>query len=345
MTSCLSNKLLAGFFVLLGTIISAAWIYFSMPNWPVRILTDEHKMLGEKSAEQYVAQGIDASSRTQNEYEFDNDYLNYGRTTSWRDGPRIKLDTEGLPMVKYGSEFQYNPVTLAQFALAAYGKSLAGDSREEFITAVEKLLTLQDKEGAFRYGFSYRHYTSAAAYKPGWTSGMAQGQSLSAFSRAYQLEESAKIKEAGDRALAFLNVPAELGGPFTTLKDLHPSLDGYIFFQEYITSPNVYTLNGYMFTLLGIYDWWQATDSLEAKRMFKNGMRTLSKILPYFDIGSFSTYDLSYLTHKRSKPHIGLRYHAVHIQLLRALDSVAPDSNVEHYASKWEQYVIPKKTR
>jgi len=288
MISYSRNKILAALAVLLVVVISGAGVYSNMPNWPVHILSDEHRMLGEKSAEQYIAQGLDASPRTQHEYRFNNDYLNYGRTKWWRDGPRLKLDAEGFPMVKYGDEFQYNPVTLSQFSLAAYGKFLAGDSREKFNAAIEKLLTLQDKEGAFRYDFSYRHYTSTVAYKPGWISGMAQGQALSAFSRAYQLEKSARIKDAGDRALAFLNVPAELGGPFTTLKDLDPSLDGYIFFQEYVTSPNVYTLNGYMFTLLGVYDWWQATDSLEAKRMFKNGMRTLAKILPYFDIGSFS---------------------------------------------------------
>lgn len=336
MISHSSNKVLAALAVLLAVISTAVWIYLSMPNWPAHTLSDEHRLLGAKSAEQYMAQGIDASSRIQHTYTFDSDYLNYGKTKSWRDGPIIKLDMDGFPMVKYGNEFQYNPVTLAQFALATYGKSLGSASYVKFIASVEKLLTLQDEEGAFRYDFTYRHYTSTTAYKPGWISGMAQGQALSVFARAYQLEKSAKIKDAGDRALAFLNVPAELGGPFTTLKDLDPSLDGYIFFQEYLTSPNVYTLNGYMFTLLGIYDWWQATESIEAEAMFKDGMETLSKILPYYDLGSFSVYDLSYLTHQRSNPHVVLRYHAVHIQLLRALESVAPDPSVEHYASKWE---------
>lgn len=86
-----------------------------------------------------------------------------------------------------------------------------------------------------------------------------------------------------------------------------------------------------MFTLLGLYDWATETNSAEADKLFKDGIETLDKILPYYDLGTFSAYDLSYITHSRlpylqpRAPHIAPRYHAIHIAQLRALSSVTED--------------------
>src|SRR5690606_23362682 len=104
----------------------------------------------------------------------------------------------------------------------------------------------------------------------------------------------------------------------------------YIFFLEYQTEPDVYTLNGFMFTLLGLYDWTTLTNSKLARSLFEEGIRTLEKILPYYDLGTITSYDLSYITHVRPdfvvpiEPHVVPRYHAVHISQLQALNSVHP---------------------
>jgi heparosan-N-sulfate-glucuronate 5-epimerase len=167
---------------------------------------------------------------------------------------------------------------------------------------------------------------------------MAQGVALSALARAYSREPTTDLKLAGDAALRFLLVPISEGGTFTTLEQLDPSLANYIFFEEYVTSPNVYTLNGYMFTLLGIYDWWKATESPLAERLFSKGMSTLVKLLPYYDIAGFSIYDLSFLTHDRP-PHSAIRYHAVHISQLHALHSVTGRRILKEYADRWAETV------
>lgn len=84
---------------------------------------------------------------------------------------------------------------------------------------------------------------------------MAQGVALSALARAYNATKDARYLEAGERSLAFISVEKKDGGAKTSLADLHPSLKGYVYFLEYQTEPDVYTLNGYMFALLGLYDW------------------------------------------------------------------------------------------
>ncbi|WP_435930083.1 D-glucuronyl C5-epimerase family protein [Dryocola sp. BD613] len=328
-------------------IISAASLYAftKREHWPEHNVSKENMEYGADRVNAYQKSGLDAGPRMTSNYTVKSDYLNYGKTKSYREGERTQIDNQGVPLIKYGNEFQYNPVTISQFVLTEYGRYLAGQPKEKMMHGVDRLLTLQSKDGAFRYNFPYLHYTSVAPYKSGWISGMAQGVALSALARVYLLNQDPRLLEAGNKALMFLKVPKSQGGPLVTMADLDKSLDGYIFFEEYLTTPNVYTLNGYMFTLMGLYDWAEATHSKEAKELFDSGIKTLEKILPYYDLGNFTVYDLSYITHKRpdyliqAKPHIDIRYHAVHITQLSVLESITKSKVLKKYMEKWQDEV------
>jgi D-glucuronyl C5-epimerase C-terminus len=81
-----------------------------------------------------------------------------------------------------------------------------------------------------------------------------------------------------------------------------------------------------MYALLGVYDWSKlVTDTdvgqKEAARMFGLGMKTLVEVLPKYDVGRFSSYDLSGKTMKQ-KNHIVHMYHGVHLYQLYALHSI-----------------------
>lgn len=247
-------------------------------------------------------------------------------------------------MIRYGTQYYYNPVTIAQYALSLYGRLVNGEAvYTEFIDAIEKLISLQDERGAFLYDFNWRYYLTGKTYKPGWVSGMAQGQALSALSRAFLVTNDIRYLEAGNRALEYLVTPVEDGGVMDTLKDLNESLEDYIIFEEYLSNPASYTLNGYMFTLLGLYDWSNINQTNtyhqdKARNYFMKGNKTLIGILPYFDIGGFTAYDLGYITHNK-KPHIGVGYHAVHIELLHSLFSITNLEHYKYYENLWRSYV------
>lgn len=315
-------------------------------RWPDHSPSQEQKNLGLSNAFQYRKQGIDASLRSQ-DYSTAGDYLNYGKTVFHRPSKTLKLDDQGVPMVFQGGAFNYSAGTVAIAALAEHGRyTVSGDSSKFFIMA-DKLLTLMGPDGALRYPYPYRHYTSTQALAIGWTSGMDQGMALSVFARAYAVSKDDKWIKAGNLALEFLQVPYP-NGPKTTLEDLDASLAGRTFFLEYPVEPNVFTLNGYMFTMLGLYDWSTVTKSSEANSIFNDGIETLEKILPYYDLGTFSAYDLSYITHSKlpylqpRKPHIAPSYHAIHIAQLRALSSVTGNMNLKNTAEKWQGYAEGK---
>jgi hypothetical protein len=332
-------------FLLAALLLSACDNSFT-EKWPNHNPSQQLKNLGLSNAFQYRKDKIDASQRSQ-DYSSSGDYLNYGKTVFHRPSKTLQLDEQGVPMVFQGGKFNYSAGTVAIAALAEHGRfTESGDSSKFFVMA-NKLLTLMGDDGALRYPYPYRHYTSTQALAIGWTSGMDQGMALSVFARAYEVSKDAKWLKAGNLALKFLQTPYPYG-PKSTLADLDKSLSGRTFFLEYPVEPNVFTLNGYMFTMLGLYDWSTVTKSNEAKSIFKDGIETLDKMLPYYDLGTFSAYDLSYITHsnlpylQQRAPHIAPRYHAIHIAQLRALFSVTGDKALKERADKWQGYAEGK---
>lgn len=326
--------------LLLGAIILSGC---NQEHWPEPPKSDALKSLGSKSVEEYKAAGLNANLRSQ-DYSPTGDYLNYGKTVSHRPSATLKLDNQGVPMVFQAGRFNYSAGTVAIAALAEHGRyTVSGDSTKFFIMA-NKLLTLMSPDGALRYSYPYRHYTSTQFLAKGWTSGMDQGMALSVYARAYELTKDDKWLKAGDLALKFLETPYP-NGPRSNMGYLDKSLSDRVFYLEYPTEPNVYTLNGYMFTLLGLYDWATVAKSKEAKKSFDDALATLDHILPYYDMGSFTAYDLSYITHSKlpylepRKPHLVPRYHAIHIAQLRALYSVTGDKVLSDTAEKWQSYV------
>ncbi len=238
-------------------------------------------------------------------------------------------------MIQYGDAYQYNPVTVANFALSQFAKNQPKPPSTPFWAAAQKLIVMQGYDGALRYGFEFKHYALDKTYGPGWASGMAQGLSLAVWSRAYLVSKDKRYIKAGEKALAFLDAPVQFGGPRTSMAYLDKSLSGYVFYEEYIGDKGIYTLNGFMFTLLGLHDWCENIKSDKACSMFKDGMRTLVKILPYYDFGGFSSYDLTHVTFKHNEPHYAIRYHSAHVYLLRALYSITKEETLNKYAQRW----------
>lgn len=248
------------FLIALGTALLLASISYNAvmaeEKWPPLTLDGDHQTLVKSSLNTYKQKKINYQINIA-DYTPSGDYLNYGvRGLKRFANSRTQIDEEGIPKVQYGQEYYYNPVTVAQYALAAHGTYIGGEdaNKVQFLKAADRLLILQDESGAFRYSFPWTYYLTGETFKPGWVSGMAQGQALSVLSRAYLLTGNNKYLRAGDKALKFMVTPVSEGGTLDSLEDIDPSLKNYLIFEEYISKPASYTLNGFMFSLLGLYD-------------------------------------------------------------------------------------------
>ncbi len=203
-------------------------------------------------------------------------------------------------------------------------------------------MSMQSKEGQLPYEFSYPYYVDSKNYfKPGWVSGMDSGHFLSVLARAYNVTNNSKYREAAEKELAVWNKPIEEGGMFTSMYALHKSLKKYKIYEEYPCLPPTYTLNGFMFTLIGLYDWSCVADPTSeiAKEYFDLGIKTLVQILPYYDIGGFTAYDLSHITWGLEKPHVGVPYHRYHIVFCKIFYDITGIEEFNYYYKLWASYV------
>ena len=181
------------------------------------------------------------------------------------------------------------------------------DTHVQLERTAHALMNSQSRDGSFRYPVGVPRY----ATPPGWSSGMAQGlvfYSLTATQPHLSPETADRARSCAGRALDHLLLSIEDGG-CSDYDDL-----GRPFFQECPSDPSSYILNGAAFAILGL----QVSGSEAAQRAAGQAALRLGEMLPQWDLGYWSRYDLFDRT--PSSPD----YHSLHVTLLRALGQCYP---------------------
>lgn len=210
-----------------------------------------------------------------------------------------------------------------------------------FFAAAEWLRGSQSAhDGGWAIPVRRRMAQGVAELKPGWHSAMSQGHAISLLARAYHKSGDGAYLIAAKRALHVLNVPSAAGG----VKAMW--MDRYLWYEEYPTKPPLFVLNGFIYTLLGLYDLYVidgGDTSSPAKRMFDEGMTSLKTLLPLFDTGSGSFYDLRHFTLGVSPNIARWDYHATHVNQLYLLAGLDSDPILVNTAKRWEGYMQGKR--
>lgn len=205
---------------------------------------------------------------------------------------------------------------------------------DEAIKVANWFVQHQDERGAWPSNFE--HHFFKARTQPmanGWPSALAQGLGISFLSRMYHLTKNDAYKVASEKALSIFHLDVEEGGIRRRW------LGSKVFFEEYPTNPPSYVLNGFMFSILGLYDCWKILGNSAAKSLFSESFSTLLDILPLYDLGDRSAYDLTHVTCK-SHPNVARwGYHQTHINQLYALETIVDSAQVESFRKRWERYM------
>jgi len=209
------------------------------------------------------------------------------------------FDEDGIPLTDY-KEFgiQYQPVGIAQYALGTWDLYLENNDpqdKEKFIHMADWFcdnLLVENDFGVWEYKFDFPRYNLKAP----WPSAMSQGEGISVLMRAYQLTENKKYIEIAKLALNSFRVPIEMGGV------LYKDKEGYVWYEEYpsLEKEPPHVLNGFIFALFGLYDYYKATESEEALELFNQGIKTLKEKINLWDMGFWSRYDLISLYNKEN---------------------------------------------
>ncbi|CAG9783465.1 unnamed protein product [Diatraea saccharalis] len=210
----------------------------------------------------------------------------------------------------------------------------------QFSAAARWLRAHQRPRGGWPIPVRRRIHARLAELKPGWHSAMSQGHAISVLSRAYYRTGDASYLSAAKKALYLLDVPSASGG----VKAMW--MDKYVWYEEYPTTPPLFVLNGFIYTLLGLYDLHiiEGDNSISlAKKMFDDGMISLKTLLPLFDTGSGSFYDLRHFTLGVSPNIARWDYHATHVNQLYLLAGLDDDPILINTAKRWEGYMQGKR--
>jgi hypothetical protein len=182
-----------------------------------------------------------------------------------------------------------------------------------------------------KFDWEYR-----STLKAPWYSGLAQGQGISLLLRAYRATGTPAYLDAAERAFScFLKSTSEGGIRFTDAK-------GNLWFEEYIVSPPTHILNGFIWAIWGVYDYFLATESSTARNLFLQAILTLRENLARYDLGFWSLYEQS----GTMLPMVASRfYHRLHVTQLRIMHRIAGDEIFARYADKWEGYARSRANR
>ncbi|KAG5330070.1 GLCE epimerase, partial [Acromyrmex heyeri] len=179
-----------------------------------------------------------------------------------------------------------------------------------------------------------------AILEPGWYSSMGQGHAISVLARAYYHSGEAKYLQAAIRGLRPFRLTSAKGGVAALF------LSKYVWYEEYPTTPSSFILNGFIYSLIGLYDLKSIAvgkDAEEAIRLFNQGMISLKNMLTLYDTGSGTTYDLRHFTLKTAPNLARWDYHSTHINQLLLLNTIDNDPIFITTAERWIGYMNGKR--
>ena len=261
-------------------------------------------------------------------------------------------DTDGIPLfVKDNIEY-YHPVNIAQYALSCWNndKIMTLQDSLSFLKCADCLGEKLSPAGGGIYGFDFAMH--GITYKAPWFSGMAQGQMLSVMARAYCMTSDSKYKKIGKKILAFMIADAGDSYPYAGCKvsllqfaNINPDLGrykDYVIYDEYVSSECSYVLNGNLFGLVGLHDFYEATGDKQAYKAFEDGCLSIEAMLPYYDYYGSTSYDLVHLLNQNEEPALSNSYaHDYHIVILDALYQYTSNPTFSKYRDIFISYYLP----
>jgi len=242
-------------------------------------------------------------------------------------------DKKNIPMLNYHGRIglKYNPIAIAQYGLGNYNlycRTGEKSRRSKFLQVADWLVeNLEKTSRGARVWYHHFDWEYRDTLKAPWYSALAQGQGISLLVRAFNATEKDRyLASAEDAFKAFTMNVREGGVSYTDEK-------GHLWFEEYIVFPPTHILNGFIWAIWGIYDFFLATRNSMAKNLFNQAVQTLKANLHRYDIGFWSLYEQS---GTRLKMIASPFYHHLHVIQLEILYRLTNEDLFRQYALRWE---------
>jgi hypothetical protein len=168
--------------------------------------------------------------------------------------------------------------------LATFGEAngfyLSGHENEELRQLLAEVIPLATQRAG---GIAWEYMFHFDGGSPPWTSGLSQGTALQVLARAWSRFKEPVYLTAAQQALGVFQTPPPQGVRVTTPVGA--------MYAEYTYAPSDRILNGFIQSLVGLYDYTSITKDPLGLALFEAGDAEARAIVPFYDTGAWSMYD------------------------------------------------------
>lgn len=270
-----------------------------------------------------IASNVDVTSKYLGKYYYDfSEILN----------PTWPFDDAGVRLRPYPPPlfYQYHPMAIAEYALDCHRLFLETNDENYKKYFLNNALWFAKNQKVIdgKYGLWMYYFRDSMKYNTvmPFASSMSQGYGISLLLRAFELTKDDIFLKPAYYALNSYEYDVIDGG----IRNIYR---GQVFYEEAPSTPPSCILNGFIFSLLGLYDLYRFESNEKAVALFGEGINTLRNLLNLYDTGYWSRYNLQYDKYLTSK-----YYHNIHILQLDLLYRITNENLFLHYAEKWDSY-------
>lgn len=233
----------------------------------------------------------------------------------------------------------YHPVNSAWYInqmISSYKESKNKEYLDRAIATSKYLIkwSVTDEKGALWFPYRFSHDVKTLRLGTPWHSGMAQGMMLSTFVNLYDVTGDMYWKNVAARTVETFDRPKSATDPWFRNEKL---LDGrkFIYFEEYPAlddAQNAHVVNGDIYALFGLYDYYRITGDKHAKWLFDVGASSIRDSFgAYRNPGKPSWYSTTF--YGRTVWGNPKGYHKGVINQLRTLAKITGDSQFNDQAN------------
>jgi len=256
------------------------------------------------------------------------------------------FDDNGIPVnsayidVENASQHYY-PISIGQYALAVFNTYIQSKSEEK----LKHFLRIADwfysnKIDDERLGVFWLTEIPKPEYNISapWKSAFTQSRAISVLLRAWQSTGEIKYLSAATSSLIPFKYDITDGGVSAFTK--HGK-----FFEEYVASQPTMVLDGHLFSLLGLYDFYRAVNSdideqnnILAEDLFNQGVESVLKWLDEYDMGYWLRFNMCEMEHYPKVDPCTIGYLRLIIIQLKLLYKITGKNDFAKYVQKFSDY-------
>ncbi|OGU30460.1 MAG: hypothetical protein A2057_06590 [Ignavibacteria bacterium GWA2_35_9] len=254
-----------------------------------------------------------------------------------------KFSPKGIPLFsRFNKPDIEHPIVIAQYAFGLYEhfyltKFQDDEFKIKFLRMADWFIKnrVNRNDGAtWLLNYEIPEY----GLKHSWISAMAQGEAISVLTRAAILTQNSDYEKLSLDAIVPFKDEVSKGG----LVNFFNSIPIYEEYPSQVRTVGV--LNGFIFSLFGLYDLFLLNKNEKANELFIKGVDSLKKLLSYYDLKHWTRY---YLYDYPKKYYSSFTYHILVAEQLKAMFYITGENQFKDYSEKWTGYSksFIKKTR